>query len=250
MCILYVGFRQVQKAKRLAKKARANAKFDKQQQKGKGKGRGLGKGRGKGRGKQKAKGQQTEHEVEEVKAEDTDEDAEGPKVKRRLTFDDKAEGLAPSTPEIVGMSPPGTPEIFGDDSGIFGDSVGHVSGDKIDDGKEDGEDCYSPSILESDHEADKMVPESLEPCTLEPVAEALSENPGEQSGDPMVPLRDGGGGGGPSGPRGPNQHHTPSTLASISPPGASILLNCVLPQIAWQSLTTNDTIATNCFGKI
>lgn len=249
---------QVQKAKRLAKQARAKAKFDKTQQKGKGKGRGRGKGRGKG----KAKTKQTDSEAEEVKAEEAEpeevkaedaDDSERPRTKRRLTYDggfddsdtgDEAEGPAPVTPEIVGqLSTPGTPEVFGN-AHIFGE-VGDISGDKNDD-KLDKDSGYSPSI------EDQLVPESLNPCTSEsvaealpesPVAEALPENPGGQSaassGDPLVPFR-GGGAGGPSGPRGPNQHHTPDTLASVSPPGSSILLNCVLAIVLAKFMMTTD----------
>ena len=225
-----------------AKKARKKAKFDKQQQpKGKGKGRGRGKGRGKGKGKAKSK--QAQHEAEDVKTEEPEaqevkaEDADaspGPRVKRRLTFgsgladSDTAEGPAPDNPEMLAIlgecSTPGTPELFGDQD-IFGE-VGEQN--------TQNDDGYSPSIAESEDLVDKdkkLVPESQEPCTLD-VADAVPENPGGQSaaassGDPMVPLRGGGASSGPSGPRGPNQHHTPDTLASVSPPGASILLNCV-----------------------
>lgn len=223
---------KAKKQKRVAKKIRAGAKFNKGRGMGGkgGKGPGRGRGGGKGRGKGKKKPGPA----------DDDDDHQGPDpVRRRLSFRADA-GENQKDAETID-----TVEI---DDGVESHPVEPPEVENVDI-KENlkSQVAEAEDLFETETVAEHTDLEGLAPASSSSAAAPEPSAPSAQSslsaaavaetsvvdaevGSAVVASR-AGDASRASGVRGPKVHHTPPTLSSISPPGCSILLNRILSEL-------------------
>ena len=257
---------------------RAESKFGRGRGKGRSKGRG-GKGLGRGRGRSArgrgAKGRGKKPAVPE------EEGTEPSPVRRRLSFSNVEANASPQSQGGIGQlegqaAGPDTQELFGDvavevvpgslppepdlgDHGTASDST-HMESQQVPN-EETEPMSVSESMMAVESFAVMEAPvEESAPSSAVAGAPSLDEAHGD-----IVATEQPSSSSGPKSfvTRGPKLHHTPPTLASIAPPGCSILLNshltltqfnnfCFLNFVSWhQCQSKTMTVSFNLnFGHL
>eukprot|EP00434_Breviolum_minutum_P032103 symbB.v1.2.028391.t1/scaffold3007.1/size65499/1 len=234
------------KKKKLARLARAKAKGVKKR-KGKGKGKGRVKGRGKGKKRRL-------------------DDSGEPSVMRKLSFNDAAQGVPESVdggatePEAAASSVnpkaevaeqtrlptqesleilkaiaelefAGSPAASSSSAPSRPSAVSAVAPENgaVEDVVSAAE-AVPASLSKDDSPGAPAVPAFPEDVAVVPAAPAFPEDVAVVPAAPDDAASQGGAshGVGSLGPRGPNAHSSPGTLITLSPPGCSILLDCIL----------------------